>query len=1056
MHTRSCSLQPLKQLGESVRTSLRGVLLALPCFLAFGSVVTEVQAQCFSSMPVPGFSEEAIGGDVSGAARLADDVIEICSSSRGYGSTRDSIYSLAQDSATEFVLSVDVLGVDGLGQVGVEARAFRGTGSDPSQALVKISLEEGPVGFALVSGLRAEKFDALDSSGAQAVPVQLPLRIGIERSGDLLTTFYYQGAARIDHFSYQVGAGSGLDTSSYRVAIVHGADLTGQAQGPARMGTGRFRAPVLETQTSVNPPRLTPLIDNHQGTVDQPTILTIHGTRLADTEEVTVAGLQATIQERTETRLVVMVPATQEPLRGDIVVRSPGGTSELPNAFFSFGEAFIRCDCNGDGELDISDVIAMLQHLFSGGPACTCSEAGDCNDDDDQDLSDPISALSFLFSNEGDAPPAPFPEPGTDPRAPMCGLEDHMPSLTGVSQSRIAPGDEFFVTGTGFSESTRVVLPGARLEVLSVTPERITLRAGVIIGRGPVGLALIEDYHEPLLGPCRPRSCSTTAIGPLSQLEEPVELLPSSGIGVVGVSEAMADGAKIRIQLDPEMFDPNRPLEVNAFLASTPMANVSPGARATSFQMSPEKSFEDTVVRLADRLRFELAGGGDLGAVRVLPDRSRGSVVICPNEELPMEIALTGAFSVYVGDVGRCGPELTHPIVDERAHGWCRFTELVEPCNGLPQFEWFIPLSWVKSKSNSLAGLPNPSDRSPHDKEILYNWEAYCHVRRHRLWNLCALERLVDLGRTEIPDFPVGAWVTKTIWRTADEIPAGVDLTKLYSYVYSGDDETYYLTAIHHITKDIDQWFWYDLYPPVQILEGGKGDFVRGIGGCGGTNVDVPADFSDSIWANYFLCTNVTLSQPVSTSGIDGVGPTSTENSAWCGNFEFATECPDVIDAANLEPADDCFSGDDTCLRCHDENSLASVGGGTIAVDFLHSLKSAVPDPYPCDGEGGPVTYTTHIQPIINNNCSCHSWMEYSTLVDAPSGDVPTMDRVEPGDLNNSYMWRKINNTHSVLCDPPEDCGCAMPYDCSAAPVPLATWELDAIEEWILSGAPYD
>jgi hypothetical protein len=77
-------------------------------------------------------------------------------------------------------------------------------------------------------------------------------------------------------------------------------------------------------------------------------------------------------------------------------------------------------------------------------------------------------------------------------------------------------------------------------------------------------------------------------------------------------------------------------------------------------------------------------------------------------------------------------------------------------------------------------------------------------------------------------------------------------------------------------------------------------------------------------------------------------------------------------------------------------------------------------------------------------------------LVDHPSGDVPSMDRVEPGDLNNSYMWRKLTNTHAVLCDPIEACGCAMPADCSPTPTPLASWALNSIQEWILSGAPYD
>ena len=44
-----------------------------------------------------------------------------------------------------------------------------------------------------------------------------------------------------------------------------------------------------------------------------------------------------------------------------------------------------------------------------------------------------------------------------------------------------------------------------------------------------------------------------------------------------------------------------------------------------------------------------------------------------------------------------------------------------------------------------------------------------------------------------------------------------------------------------------------------------------------------------------------------------------------------------------------------------------------------------------------------------------------------------------------------LTNTHLTVSG---GTGCAMPYDCSAAPTPLATWALNAIEQWINSGAP--
>ena len=61
-------------------------------------------------------------------------------------------------------------------------------------------------------------------------------------------------------------------------------------------------------------------------------------------------------------------------------------------------------DCNQDGELDLSDVICLLGHLFQGTPEnlpCSTDAANlglmDCNQDGGIDLSDAIYKLAFLF-----------------------------------------------------------------------------------------------------------------------------------------------------------------------------------------------------------------------------------------------------------------------------------------------------------------------------------------------------------------------------------------------------------------------------------------------------------------------------------------------------------------------------------------------------------------------------------------------------------------------------------------------------------------------------------
>ncbi|MCA8960800.1 MAG: hypothetical protein KDC38_09815 [Planctomycetes bacterium] len=76
---------------------------------------------------------------------------------------------------------------------------------------------------------------------------------------------------------------------------------------------------------------------------------------------------------------------------------------------------FIRGDANGDGTLDVADVISMLSFLFQGGELLVCETALDGNDSGDVNVADAIYLLSFLFTG-GPPPPAPYPDPaGGDP-----------------------------------------------------------------------------------------------------------------------------------------------------------------------------------------------------------------------------------------------------------------------------------------------------------------------------------------------------------------------------------------------------------------------------------------------------------------------------------------------------------------------------------------------------------------------------------------------------------------------------------------------------------------
>jgi hypothetical protein len=85
---------------------------------------------------------------------------------------------------------------------------------------------------------------------------------------------------------------------------------------------------------------------------------------------------------------------------------------------------FLRGDADGDGQLAITDPIAVLSRLFLGGEALPCDDAADSNDDGEVNLSDPITTLDRLFLG-GEVLPPPGPAAcGEDPTAdalPPCG-----------------------------------------------------------------------------------------------------------------------------------------------------------------------------------------------------------------------------------------------------------------------------------------------------------------------------------------------------------------------------------------------------------------------------------------------------------------------------------------------------------------------------------------------------------------------------------------------------------------------------------------------------------
>jgi hypothetical protein len=89
--------------------------------------------------------------------------------------------------------------------------------------------------------------------------------------------------------------------------------------------------------------------------------------------------------------------------------RRPSACQELPIRFTSFVPlAFIRCDSNEDGRVDLADAVTILERLFRNGNPRDCRAASDCDADGEIVITDAIRVIEYLFLG-GSPPPDPFP-----------------------------------------------------------------------------------------------------------------------------------------------------------------------------------------------------------------------------------------------------------------------------------------------------------------------------------------------------------------------------------------------------------------------------------------------------------------------------------------------------------------------------------------------------------------------------------------------------------------------------------------------------------------------
>ena len=76
------------------------------------------------------------------------------------------------------------------------------------------------------------------------------------------------------------------------------------------------------------------------------------------------------------------------------------------------GPEFVRGDANSDGQVNISDGVAILGFLFAGDVTLACLDAANTSDSGGLNISDAVSIFGWLFQSES-APAPPSPSAGT-------------------------------------------------------------------------------------------------------------------------------------------------------------------------------------------------------------------------------------------------------------------------------------------------------------------------------------------------------------------------------------------------------------------------------------------------------------------------------------------------------------------------------------------------------------------------------------------------------------------------------------------------------------------
>ncbi|RMF11631.1 MAG: hypothetical protein D6761_13940 [Candidatus Dadabacteria bacterium] len=192
---------------------------------------------------------------------------------------------------------------------------------------------------------------------------------------------------------------------------------------------------------------------------------------------------------------------------------------------------------------------------------------------------------------------------------------------------------------------------------------------------------------------------------------------------------------------------------------------------------------------------------------------------------------------------------------------------------------------------------------------------------------------------------------------------------------------------------------------------------------------------------------------------VDNDGDGFSENDGDCNDAEI-TAFPGATEVTGNTIDEDCDGialdqdGDGVTattiggVDCNDLNATVFPGATEIKDDDLDS---------DCDGIQ-VWSFTKTYNDVIDKRCSCHQssgaphGLNMSTkslarqnLVNVSSAEFPAMDRVEPGDADNSYVVHKLEGTQASV----GGSGSRMPKSGG----PLSSQQITEIRDWIDRGA---